>query len=139
MNFKSFIENQEEIKIHEPWHMNHHHGQDDYIMYATIGVEETVIGKLSFSVYQDKPYIKMIEVLPEFQRQGIGKQMIARLAQDYPYRKIKWGYMSEPGSALKKSYETSIRRPKKTNSKASDELSNPHPTPSNPRHDDLST
>jgi GNAT superfamily N-acetyltransferase len=108
MNFKFFIENLLSLKIHNPMHLDHRYGQDDYLIYATIPNEQgqdMVIGKLSYSVYQNKPSISMIEVAPEYQKLGVGKKLIARMSQDYPYNQISWGYTTEPGEALRKSVD----------------------------------
>ena len=98
------------VKFHNPWHLDHHHGQDDYAIYATVGPEEIVVGKLTYSVYEDIPQISWIEVDPDYQRQGIGKRLIERLAQDYPYHEIKWGYTTESGDQLRRSIESYLQR-----------------------------
>lgn len=100
MQFRVFLENVANIKLHL-WHLNSHSGQNDYVVYATVDPNDTVIGKLEFSEFENVPLIKWIEVSPEYRRQGIGQKMVQRLTQEYPYHKIKWGYTTQDGMALK--------------------------------------
>lgn len=100
LTFYEFLENQ---IIVDQWHLNHAYGQDDYIIFAKDG--DTVVGRITFSVYEGVPKINMIEVAPEYQRQGIGKKMIDKLVEEYPYSSIEWGYMTDDGAALKNSLD----------------------------------
>ena len=84
--------------------LDYHHGQADYqIVAMTDDRHQRVIGVLNFTEYQDRPAISMIEVLPEYRSQGIGKKLVAELQRRYPDEEIDWGYQTDSGSALKKS------------------------------------
>jgi len=65
------------------------------------------IGRLDFSRLKGGPAkINMIEVLPEYRRKGVAKQMLAVLAKEVGSENIEWGMMTPDGSEFKKSIET---------------------------------
>jgi len=63
------------------------------------------IGKVDFSEYGGNVYVKMVEVTPEFRRQGIATKMYDRIKQEYPKAKIeRFGDMStDEGAAFRES------------------------------------
>lgn len=75
-----------------------HSGQIDMLMQAVRG--ELTVGTLRYSIFEERPYISMIEVLEDYRRQGIAAQMLRYLQGQYPDEEIEWGYLTEDGSAL---------------------------------------
>jgi GNAT superfamily N-acetyltransferase len=94
------------------WHTNHAYGQDDYVIYATLGVEKIVVGKLLFSIFENEIYVNYVEVDPDYRRQGIGKGLLNRLRQGFPDMNIHPGYTSEEGSSLYQSWQQDLGREK---------------------------
>lgn len=71
------------------------------MIYAT-DEKNVVYGKLEFTVYDGVASISWIQVADDRLRQGIARQMIQRLVQGgFPYKSIRWGMMTDDGSALK--------------------------------------
>ena len=73
-------------------------GQVDKIKYAYLG--ETFVGYLQYSVYEDEPYIQMIEVAEDYKRQGIATKLLKSLQNDYPKKSIHTGLQTDEGSKL---------------------------------------
>lgn len=90
------------IQITEPVHLAHYSGQDNFVIYAVTGPEQTVEGKLEYAVFEGKAHIAWIEVTPEYQRQGVARQMFEKLQENFPYGEIDWGWLTPSGSKLKK-------------------------------------
>lgn len=78
--------------------VGYHHGQSDMVLRAKIDGKQ--VGFIDYSVYDGKPYLKMIEVSPEFKRKGIATGMLKHLQSKYPDEEIEWGYMTDDGSKL---------------------------------------
>lgn len=110
MQFRIWLENTTELKMHL-WHLNHHHGQDDFVIYAT-DLNDVTLGRLEYSVFEEEPYIKWIEVANDMRRQGIARQMIQRLmSEGFSYNKIHWGMMTDDGSQLKAKLDQGFSSP----------------------------
>lgn len=84
----------------------YHHGQTDLTFYA-FDYDGKKLGRLEFSVYQDRPRIDYIEVLPEARRQGVGRALVNRLQRDYPGIELEWGMTTPEGTALRHAIERS--------------------------------
>lgn len=74
------------------------HGQIDCALFAY--VDNTVVGALLYSVFNETPSVSMIEVLPEHQRKGVATLMIKELQTIYPEAEIRFGHVSSQGKAL---------------------------------------
>ena len=98
----STISRDTEIRITEPDYYNYHHGQHDARLYAVTVPDDIVVGKLTFSVFENRPLITWIEVIPELQRAGIASRMIQKLTEEFPYKQVKWGYKTSEGVGLKR-------------------------------------
>lgn len=84
-----------EIRIE---HRDHHHGQDDFILLAAR--DGLCVGSIEFTLYQGDVSVSMIEVKPEFRRNGIATAMIVHLQQLYPSVPIDFGFASEEGAVF---------------------------------------
>jgi hypothetical protein len=69
-----------------------------------------IVGYLGYSIYNDVPAIKMIEVHPEFRRHKIAAELLKALQELSPNEEIDWGYTTDDGSRLKQSINF-VRRP----------------------------
>ena len=78
--------------------IGHHHGQIDCTINAYLGSDK--VGSLDYSVYHNKPSIKMINV--KLKRSGIGTQMIRELQKEYPTEQIDFGMLTADGMKLYK-------------------------------------
>lgn len=103
-SFRQYLESHIQVAFRQD-HLDHHHGQDDYVIYAYIPDTKVVIGKLLFSVFEGVPHINWIEVADEYKRQGIGTQLMKQLQKEFTYGKIRWGMTTPDGSELKKGIE----------------------------------
>lgn len=74
-------------------------GQVNMKMEAKIG--DNVIGTLTYNEYEGKPNIDMIEVKPEYRRQGIATKLVQQLQEKYPNIEINWGTLLEDGANFK--------------------------------------
>lgn len=88
-------------------HVNHHHGQDDYVLYAHKW-NMLHMGHLKFSTYRGDTHVQMLHVDPKFRRQGVGSGLIRELHFRHKKEleqtgKIHYGYSTEEGNALLKS------------------------------------
>ena len=75
-----------------------HHGQTDHLLNAV--VNENIVGYLDYSIFEDAPYINMIEVSKDARGQSIGVKLIQKLSEEYPYESIDWGTMTGDGVKL---------------------------------------
>ena len=57
-----------------------------------------LIGYTDYSVYDEKPYIQMIEVQPKYRRKGYASQMIKRIQRTYPDSEIDFGWTTDEGT-----------------------------------------
>lgn len=76
------------------------HGQSDNSLKAFLG--NKLVGIINYSEYENEPSVKMLEVKPEFRRQGIGTKLLQQLQKLYPNTEIDLGYASKEGDALLK-------------------------------------
>jgi GNAT superfamily N-acetyltransferase len=61
------------------------------------------MGYIDFQSAKGYPVtIAMIEVEPEFQRQGVATALVRRLQQDFPDQELEWGMTTPEGEALRK-------------------------------------
>ena len=71
--------------------------------------EDKVVGLLNVAYHKlpgrKEAFIKMIEVLPAYKRQGIAKELIRFLAKNVPYENIDWGGTTDSGHLLKMSMD----------------------------------
>lgn len=77
------------------------HGQFDMRMTAT--AEGTVVGALTYAVWNGEPSISMIRTKPEAMRRGVATAMLRLLQEDHPDREIGWGMLTEDGADLRRS------------------------------------
>ena len=76
----------------------HSDGENFYTMsYIQDGKE---VGTIEYGEYNGKPNIKMIEVKPEYRRQGIATKLLQNLQKKYPDKSIDFGYSTEDGTKL---------------------------------------
>ena len=94
---KTAGESGEQIKILDEV-TDSHHGQLDMVMTAYRG--ETPVGSMQYSLYENVPYISMIEVMPAYRRQGIATRLLQNLQAQYPRTEIAWGVLTDDGKAL---------------------------------------
>ena len=87
----------DELKIYTET-TGYYDGQVDKIKYAYLG--KTFVGYLQYSVYEDEPYIQMIEVAEDYKRQGIATKLLKSLQNDYPKKSIHTGLQTDEGSKL---------------------------------------
>lgn len=59
-----------------------------------------VVGTLEYGEYEGKPNVKMIEVIPEYRRQGIGAKLLQELQRKYPDQEIDFGMTTPDGTKL---------------------------------------
>lgn len=74
-------------------------GQTNMKMSAKIG--DKVVGTLTYNEYEGTPSIDMIEVEPEYRRQGVATKLVQQLQEKYPNIEINWGTLSEDGANFK--------------------------------------
>jgi GNAT superfamily N-acetyltransferase len=59
------------------------------------------VGLLNWSEYEGKPLVKMIQVLPEYKKQGIARALLSRLQKEFPEAELDFGWTTGKGQALK--------------------------------------
>ena len=83
------------------------YGEEKYKL-LTINVDNKTVGYIDYSVFEDNPYIKYIEVKDEYRRKGYGKKLVEKLQSLYPDSEIGFGMMTDDGSKLYKSLKKEI-------------------------------
>lgn len=73
-------------------------GQQDLTL--SITVDKKVVGYVDYSVFEGDVHIQMIKVLPEYRRQGLGREMLRMLQKEYPDTEINVGSTTEDGAKL---------------------------------------
>lgn len=70
--------------------------------YYTMSYEQDgkVVGTLEYGEYEGQPNVKMVEVLPEYRRKGIGKKLLQELQKKYPDQEIDFGMSTPDGTKL---------------------------------------
>lgn len=61
------------------------------------------VGLLNWSEYEGKVLIKMVQVIPEYQKQRIALCLLSRLQKEFPKVEIDFGYVTGEGKALMES------------------------------------
>lgn len=71
----------------------------DYaLVYAKLFNNGDLIGYTDYNVYEDKPYIQMINVKSEYRRKGYATKMIQHIQNRYPEEEIDFGMTTDDGS-----------------------------------------
>ena len=66
----------------------------------TAYIDGKAVGTLEYVEYDGTPSISMVEVLPEYQRQGIATKLVTELQSEFPNVTVEWGGTTEDGTAL---------------------------------------
>lgn len=96
MKFK-IVEDISEIKITTE-STDAYDGQVNMIKKAL--VNGNIVGYLTYSIYEDKPHIQMIEVSSDYRRQGIATKLLKSLQKDFPGVSIDTGWRTPDGVEL---------------------------------------
>ena len=83
-----------------------HHGQMDQTLNAYQNNE--YVGHINYSVYDNEPYIEMINVPEKYRRQGIGRILVLKLQSMFPTTEINLGMLTDDGNKLIASLKTKI-------------------------------
>lgn len=79
-------------------------GDDRLLMaYSNAGLQ---VGYISYAVEDGSVFVKMIEVVPQYRRQGVGKSLAIKLQTMFPESQINWGGTTGDGAQLIKSLPT---------------------------------
>lgn len=81
----------------------YHHGQTDMTLYALL--DNKVVGYIEYSVYNDTPSIRMIEVDDNYKRRGYAREMLRNLQSKFPETEIDLGMLTDDGDKLVKSLQ----------------------------------
>lgn len=79
-------------------HVGYSYGQHDFVI--TAAVDGETVGALSFSEFDGKPKVSMVEVKKSFREHGVARRMIERLQLQYPEEPIDFGYLSGDGARM---------------------------------------
>ena len=85
------------IKI-ETSSLDAYDGQVDMIKKAIVDGE--VVGYLKYAVYEDKPYVQMVEVKEGYRRKGIATELFKSLKEDFPNTDVELGMTTDLGEKL---------------------------------------
>jgi len=88
-------------------HVDHHHGQDDYVLWALDGDEK--LGLLAYSFFRDDIHINMVKTREDLKRQGVGRALFMELIRLWPDAAIHPGLQTPEGAALWKNVAPEIR------------------------------
>lgn len=80
-----------------------HRGETFGHIYAD-GLDDERVGSIDYSEWQGSLHIKMISVVPSYQRQGVATAMLDYLRQEWPGKALAWGGATPEGEALRCSY-----------------------------------
>ena len=79
-------------------------GDDRLLMaYSNDG---TQVGYISYAVEDGDVFVKMVEVVPQYRRQGVGKTLAIKLQAMFPESQINWGGTTGDGAQLINSLPT---------------------------------
>lgn len=92
----------------EQRHIDYYCGQHDMALIATADGRHA--GTLLYAVFEGEPSVTMIEVAENMRRQGIGTALVLALQDEYPDIPIKFGSLTEDGTALLRSIEWDARQ-----------------------------
>ena len=59
-----------------------------------------IVGQVTYTYYNDKTYIRHIEVLPDYRRRGIGTALIEELKGEDPNISMVGNYVTEEGQSF---------------------------------------
>lgn len=85
------------IEVEEPECIGYHHGQTDMIVRAYDTYVNELVGELSYNVFDNELHISMIQVVPNYRRQGVGTLLMKKMKEEHPGLKIKPGLMTNEG------------------------------------------
>ena len=88
-------------------HIDSHSGQDNYEL-GIYDENNNILGLIEYVVFGNTPHISMIQVVPKYQRKGIGSKLVLHLQKLYPKTEIEWGYMTGEGSILKRKLDKKL-------------------------------
>lgn len=76
-----------------------------------------IVGKIDVQINNDEEeiYIDMIEVKPEYRRQGIATQMFDFLRKEFADYYVEWGFTTSDGTQLKEKLTNTIKNPEYDN------------------------
>ncbi|MEE3413460.1 MAG: GNAT family N-acetyltransferase, partial [Bacteroidales bacterium] len=106
----------EDKKI-ETFSTDSHDGQTDYIKQITDD-NGNVIAKVEYSHYNGQNYVNMIEVKPEYRRQGLAKKLLQDLQAETPNTQIVFGMTTKDGTKLIESITEKVKNPQYNEKKA---------------------
>lgn len=84
-------------------HLNSSCGQHDWIAKASL--DGKAVGYVSFTEYDEIPYVQMVWVGEEYRRLGVATGLLTRLQGRYPGVTIDFGMTTEAGEALLQSMQ----------------------------------
>ena len=84
----------------EEHHLDYHDGQHDLLLVAKAMIS-AVLGRLSYSEFQGKAYINLVEVEPQYRRQGVGRELVEHLYRKYGRKAVLWGWTTDEGRLLR--------------------------------------
>lgn len=90
-------ETKRSIEVEDSECIGYHHGQSDMIIRAYDTQTNNLVGQLSYNVFDNELHISMIEVVPEYRRQGIGTLLMKKMKEENPGLVIKPGLMTNDG------------------------------------------
>jgi len=77
--------------------VGYHHGQTDMMVRAYDTYTNQYVGYLSYSIFNDEIHVSMIEVLPNYRRQGVGTLLIKKMKEENPKEKLVPGLFTSDG------------------------------------------
>jgi len=94
MNWFKKMSQLSDLKINME-HSGGYNGQDNYIIYAQI--ENTPVGYIEFSIYNNQIFISIIEVSKDYRRKGVATDLLRYMQEQFPDSPVNPGYSSEEG------------------------------------------
>lgn len=74
------------------------YGQHDLVWNAYHG--DDLVGQLSYSDFENTPAVKMLTVVPKYRGRGIASKLMEKLVDEYGYRNIDLGMLTQDGAGL---------------------------------------
>ncbi len=71
------------------------HGQTD--MSLSIEISNQVIARADYSIFEGRPALQMVTVVPEYRRRGYATMLVKELQRQYAGQEIAWGMLTEEG------------------------------------------
>ena len=62
------------------------------------------LGRIDYSIFEEKTYIDMIEVEKEFRRCGIASNLLGKLEKEHP--KLNYGFSTREGTKFLQKYKS---------------------------------